>query len=289
MGNDQTVLVTGATGQQGGAVARSLIAKGVKVLAMTRNKSKGSDLQKLGAEVVEADLSNRDSLDSVLNGVKKVFLVCTPFESGMDAEVNQGTNMVDAAIAAGVEHLVYSSVASADKNTKIPHFETKWKIEQHINKTKIPATIIRPVFFMENFYSPWFLPMIKQGKLMFPLPKDRKLQMVSLSDIGEFGAETFLKKQDYLGQKVDLAGDEMDMTEAVSLLSKSISKTVTFEQLPDEQAVKAMGKDFTMMFKWFDEVGYSVDIAGLEQKWGITMKKFSDVINQDSYKNRFLA
>jgi uncharacterized protein YbjT (DUF2867 family) len=282
MSANETILVTGATGQQGGAVARSLLRQGEKVRALTRTRTKAIALENLGAEVVIGDLTNRGSLDAALYEIKKVFLVVTPFEAGMEAEVQQGFNMVDAAHAAEVDHLVYSSVVSSDKNTGIPHFETKWQIEQHIQKTGIPYTIIRPVFFMENFYSPWFLPSIQQGKLALPFDGNRPLQMISLYDIGEFGAAAFIREQEFLGEVIEIAGDELSFNEAMRLLSKSLGTTIKYEQLPDDAAEQYLGHDFAVMFRWFDKVGYHVDIPAVRQRWKITLTKYQDLIARES-------
>ncbi len=287
MATNNHILVTGATGQQGGAVAKSLISKGQKVRALTRTLAKGESLKKMGVEVVVGNLTDRASLDSALQEIKQVYLVTTPFETGMDSEVQQGITMVDAAKAAGVEHLVFSSVASANKKTGIPHFETKWEVEQYIQKAGIPATIIRPVFFMENFYSPWFLPAVKEGKLMLPMAEDRPLQMISINDIGEFGASAFTRSEELLNQEIDIAGDELDLNEAMKLQSNSLGRTVYFEQLPDEQAEKALGHDFTVMFRWFDKTGYSVDISSLEKKWNIALTKYKDIIFNEEVIKRF--
>lgn len=128
------ILVTGATGQQGGAVARALLAKGQPVRVMTRNPEKAASLAKAGAEIVQGDLTNQAILQMALRGVHGVFAMSTPFEAGMEAEVRQGIMLADAAKEAGIAHYVYTSVGSAHRNTKIPHFESKWKVEEHIRK-----------------------------------------------------------------------------------------------------------------------------------------------------------
>jgi uncharacterized protein YbjT (DUF2867 family) len=215
--------------------------------------------------------------------MKKVFLVTTPFEKGMEHEVTQGIIMADAAKAAGVDHLVYTSVGSASRKTGIPHFETKWKVEEHIRKIGIPATILRPVFFMENFASPWFAPMIKNGKLVLPLRSDRRLQMIALDNIGDFGAGAFLRPKDFIGQEIELAGDELTLPEAMKIISQATGKTVVYEQLPDEQSEKTWGHDFAVMFRWFNKVGYNVDIPGLQKRWGIPLTRFKNLVAQAAW------
>lgn len=283
---EETILVTGATGQQGGVVARYLLQQGKKIRALTRHPAKAEALKKLGAEVAVGDLTDKESLKPALRGIKRVFLVTTPFEAGMEAEVRQGIDMVDAAKEAGVDHLVFSSVGSANKNTGIPHFETKWQVEQHLRKSGLPATILRPVFFMENFTAPWMLPAIQQGKVVLPLAPDRKLQMIALDDIGAFGAAAFIRPKEFLGQEIDLAGDALTMPEALGMIAREIGKPIQYEPLPVEQAEKVFGHDFGVMFRWFNEVGYSVDIPALEQRWAIPLTKFRELVTTEAYQRR---
>lgn len=278
MAANDMVLVAGATGQQGGAVTRALLRQGVKVRALTRNVTKAGQLKGLGAEVVLGDLTNRTALAAALRGVKKMFLLTTPFEAGVDAEVQQGVTAAEVAKAAGVEHLVYTSVGSADKKTGIPHFETKWKVEQHIKTLGLPATILRPVFFMENFGSPWMLPAIQQGKLVFAVRTDRRLQMFALQDIGAFAAAAFTRPKEFIGQAIDLAGDELTLPAALGIISKALGKPIQYELLPNDGLEQAVGHDFAVMFRWFNAVGYSVDIPALQKRWGIPLTTFKDVV-----------
>ena len=132
MSDSRLVLVTGATGQQGGSVARRLLDGGFRVRGITRNTESDAakELIVLGAEVVHAEFSDTESLSAALEGVDAVFAMTTPFEAGVDAETAQGVALIDAAAAAGVDHFVYSSVASADKATGVPHFDSKYRVEE---------------------------------------------------------------------------------------------------------------------------------------------------------------
>ena len=269
-----TVLVTGATGQQGGAVAKALLAKGQKIRVMTRNPEKAAALAKAGAEVVQGDLTNQAILQMALRGVHGVFAMSTPFEAGMDAEVRQGIMMADAAKQAGIAHYVYTSVGSAHRNTGIPHFESKWKVEQHIKKISLPATILRPVWFMENFTT--FAKPSADGVLSLPMKPDRKLAMVALRDIGEFGAAAFMRPKDFLGQAIDLAGDDLTMPETAALLTKAMGRPIRFQEFPLDQAEAAMGHDLAVMFRWFNEVGYAIDVPGLKRQFGLPLTTFAE-------------
>ena len=276
MGDTKLILVTGATGQQGGAVARSLLRQGQKVRVLTRNPDKAAALAKAGAEVVTGDLTNTADLHAALRGVHGVFAMSTPFEAGMDSEVKQGTMLADATKQAGVAQYVYTSVVSADRNTGIPHFETKWQVEQRIREIGLPATVLRPVWFMENFST--FFPPSAEGTLMLPLRPDTKLQMIALKDIGEFGAAPFLHPKEFIGQAIDLAGDTLTMPEVAAQLSRTKGRPIRFQQMPDDQVEAAMGHDLALMFRWFNEVGYSVDIPALRKRYGIPLTTFAEVI-----------
>jgi uncharacterized protein YbjT (DUF2867 family) len=270
------ILVTGATGQQGGAVARALLAKGQQVRVMTRHPEKAASLVKAGAEVVQGDLTNQAILQMALRGVYGVFAMSTPFEEGMEAEVRQGTMLADAAKQAGITHYVYTSVGSAHRNTGIPHFDSKWKVEQHIRQIGLPATILRPVWFMENFTT--FAKPSAEGVLSLPMKPSRKLAMVALKDIGEFGAAAFLRPNEFIGQAIDLAGDELTMPETAAQLTHAIGRPIRFQEFPIEQAEAAMGDDLTTMFRWFNEVGYAIDIPTLKQKFQMPLTTFAEWI-----------
>ena len=269
--------VTGATGQQGGSVARNLIEQGQHIRILTRNAAKAESLKTQGAEIVVGDLTDRSVLKEALTGVDGVFGMTTPFEGGMEAEVQQGKTLADVAKDVNVKHFVFTSVGGADKNSGIPHFETKWKVEQHIHQIGLSATILRPTFFMDNFGT-ILREGILQGTLTLPMRPDTKLQMIAVNDIGQFGAAALLRPNEFMDQAIELAGDELTMLEAVAHLSQALNRSVAFQQLPDDQAEAAMGFDMAAMFRWFNEVGYSADISTLRQRFGISLSKFEEVI-----------
>lgn len=274
MAASKPILITGATGQQGGAVAKALLAKGQTIRVMTRNPEKAASLAKAGAEVVKGDLTNGAILQMALRGVYGVFAMSTPFEAGMEAEVRQGIMMADAAKQAGIGHYVYTSVGSAHRHTGIPHFDSKWKVEQHIRQIGLPATILRPVWFMENFTT--FAKPSADGVLSLPMKPGRKLAMVALKDIGEFGAAAFMRPKEFLGQAIDLAGDELTIPETAALLTKAIGRPIRFQEFPIDQAEAAMGHDLATMFRWFNEVGYAIDVPALKQKFQIPLTTFAE-------------
>lgn len=268
MSKSLSVLVTGATGKQGGALARLLLKRGHRVRALTRKTESPAarELERLGAELATGSFDDRAALERAAQKVDSVFAMATPFEGGTEVETGQGIAVADIAKAAGVKHLLYASVASADRNTGIPHFDSKYKIEQHIKALGIPYTIIGPVFFMENLISPWWLPGLKEGKLAMALPASRKLQQVALADIAGFAALALERREQFLGKRVDIASDELTGARAVEAISRLSGRKIEYVELPLAQ-VRAWSEDFAKMFEWFDQVGYSADIAALRRDY----------------------
>jgi uncharacterized protein YbjT (DUF2867 family) len=271
------ILITGATGKQGGAVARELLAKGYKVRAMTRHPEgeAARALAKLGAQVVAGDLDDVGSVRKAITGAWGVFSVQNSWETGVEREEVQGKGLAKIAREAGVQHFVYSSVASAHRATGIPHFESKWHIEETVRGLGFPSfTIIRPVFFMENLLSPSFLPSIQEGNLAVAIKPETRLQMIAVQDIGRHGLRAFERHTELNGQAFDIAGDQLTMPETAAILSRVSGRKVSFVQVPIE-AVRSASADYAIMLEWFDRVGYDVDIPRLVKTSGIPAMPFA--------------
>ncbi len=271
MADRSTVLATGATGQQGGAVARELLANGYSVRAMTRKpeSDKAKALGFLGAQIIQGNLDDASSIERALEGVWGAFGVQNTGEAGVAGEEEQGKQFAKIAHRKGVQHFVYTSVASAHRATGIPHFDNKWRVEETIRSLGFPSyAILRPVFFMENFLAPWFKPALDEGKLMIAIKPSTKLQLIAVDDIGAFGLKLFQDAQRVNGRAVDIAGDEMTMPEAAAVLSEAMGKSIEFVQMPIEQ-VRSSSEDFALMLEWFDKVGYDVDVPALTREYGI--------------------
>ena len=265
------ILITGATGQQGGAVLRELLRGGHMVRAMTR-KPEGDPAKSSaarGVEIVKADLDDAASLSRALRGVWGLFAVENTWEAGVEREEEQGKRLIDVARESGVQHFVYTSVGSAHRHTGIPHFENKWRVEQKLRGAGLPSwVVIRPAFFMENLASPWFKPSIDQGRLVVALDPKTKLQMIAVADIGGYGRVAFERYESMNGRSIDIAGDEKTMPETAAIIGKASGKAVTFERQPIEQ-VRQYNADFAAMLEWFDRVGYNADIAANAKEFGI--------------------
>ena len=264
---ERVVLVVGATGKQGGAVARSLLDRGFQVRALTRDphKPEVQALDEQGAEVVQGDMDDRSAMDRALEGAYGVFSMQNFWETGYDREVQQGKTVADAAKAAGVEHFVYSSVGSAHRQTGIPHFESKWEIEEHVREVGLPYTILRPVFFMQNWEM--MREMVLGGTLAQPLDPDKSFQQVAVEDVEAFAAIAFENPDRWIGREVDLAGDEQTMPEIAETFGHVIGREVSYYQVPWDQFEEQMGEEFTVNYRWFNDVGYEANIAALQQEY----------------------
>jgi uncharacterized protein YbjT (DUF2867 family) len=272
------ILVTGATGQQGGATARALLEAGHRVYAMTRNPE-GDAAQALaaaGATLVKADLNDEASLEAALDGMWGVYAVQNTWEAGVEGEEEQGKRLVRLAREAGVQHFVYTSVGSAHEDTGIPHFDNKHRVEEALRAAGFASfVILRPVFFMDNLASPWFKPAIDDGALAIGVRPDTAIQMIAVEDIGAYGRMAFEKHEELNGRAIDIAGDSLTPVEAAKALSAATGREISHFQVPIEQ-VREFSDDFATMLEWFDAVGYSADIQGNEETFGIPATKFAD-------------
>jgi len=266
--NPIKALVIGATGRQGGAVARMLLERGHKVRAFTRREESADadDLLRLGAEVVHGDLKDRLSIERAAMGCDAIFAMCTPYEEGPAAETQQGINCADAAKNVKCRHLVYSSVANADKQTGIPFFDSKYRIEQYIRNVGVPYTIVAPAYFMENVLSPMARPELEQGRLSLPLSGDLGLQQVALRDLARFVALVMEERERFLGMRIDVASQELTGFEETRVLSRLSGRSIEFHRLPIEELRKSH-PDMAQMYEWFERVGYSVDIERLHGEY----------------------
>ncbi len=275
MTSDRTILVTGVTGKQGGAVAQALQGSGFHLRGLTRNpdSKRATELARQGIDIVKGDLDNEATLRRALAGAWGVFGVQNAGEAGVEREEAQGKRLAKLAREAGVKHYVYTSVGSADKGTGVPHFDNKWRIEETVRGLRFPShVILRPVFFMENLMEPFSL----QGDtLAWALRPSTKLQMIAVDDIGWFGARAFTDSAALNRREIDIAGDVGTMQDAADILTETLGRPIAFAQTPIEP-VRQYSKEMALMLEWFDRVGYSADIAGLEREFGRTLTKLPD-------------
>ena len=266
---NKTVLVSGATGRQGGAAIRHMLGKGWKLRALTRrpNAPAAQELTRQGVEVAQGDLEDPASLERAARGIHGVYSVQDFWSVGAKREVEQGKNLAEAAKKAGIEHFVYSSVGGVERNSGIDHWESKWEIEKHIRKLGLPATILRPAAFMENYYIDQVEIGILKGKLMDPIRADKPYQTIASEDIGAFAALAFERPKEFIGLELEIAGSELTNPEAAQVFSRVLGKPVKFQKLPLPMVRLVLGKEFYQMFRWFNEAGFKADIAGLRRRY----------------------
>jgi len=257
----RTILVTGATGNQGGAVMRHLLSNGWRVRAMTRSVKRAKDmgLNIRDVEWVQADYMDPATLDRALRGVYGAFCVTTPAEDGPRAETAQGVNMANAADRAGVKHFVYSSIASSDEGTGIPEFDSKYAVETFLRGLSIPITVVRPVLFMDGLCTSDMHREILEGHLRYGLPPDKKVQMISLDDFGRSVAKVFRQPSKYVGITLDLAGDELTMPQVAEVLGTVMDCRVTYRPISAAD-IKMMDPRRGTMMEWMGARGHHVDL-----------------------------
>ena len=264
--NNKVIAVTGATGQQGGAVARKLLADGWKVRALTRDTDKpaAQELASHGAELVPGDMDNRAELDAAFNGAYGVFSVQNYWipNVGFAGEIRQGKNVADAAKAAGVQHLVYSSVGAAHRGMGQKHFESKWIIEQYIQSLDLPYTILRPALFMENYN--WSRAQILNGIFTgMGLRPEKEIQSITVEDIGAFVALAFANRDDHLGKTIELAGDALTETQIAETFTKVIGRAVNLT--PPTGGGWGDPEESAAAFNFFNSEAYDADIPALRK------------------------
>jgi uncharacterized protein YbjT (DUF2867 family) len=219
-------------------------------------------LAERGVTIVKGDFEDEKGLERAARGVDTVFAMSTPYEGGEKTETREGINIVGAAAKVGVKHLVYTSVAGADRASGIPHFDSKFEVEKEIRRSGVPFTIIAPVFFMENFLADWMAAGIAKGSISMALPATRRLQQVAVADIAQFAALVIERRESFLGKRIDIASDELTPTTAAAIISEVSGRRIEYTALPID-AMRQINKDQALMFDWFDSVGYDADVVGL--------------------------
>ena len=271
MSNENVVLVTGGTGSQGGATVTHLMAaKKVRVRVLTRNleSPKAKSLAARGAELVKGDFEDVASLRTALAGVSAAFSVQQWTEKGgTAAEELNGKRFADAVKASGSPHLVYSSAEGAERKSGLGHYESKWAIEQHIRDLKLPATILRPVGFMDALGVPAMQRGMYLGMFRANWGVSHRVQFVATYDIGWFAARALEDPERYAGRVIPLAGDQLSIDDIVQTFKTVTGRKPWVAPIPAFVAKKMMPKEFADMFRWIREEGFEANIAQVRQEY----------------------
>jgi uncharacterized protein YbjT (DUF2867 family) len=270
MERSKTVFITGASGNQGGATARNLAENGCFVKALVRNETspKAEKLKRPYIQLIKGDLNDPSTYKSQLTNIDGAFAVFT-FMNGVKKEIAEGISFIDAAREMNVPFILYSSVIGADSGSGIPHWESKNEIEQHLKRSGIPYTIIRPSYFLENFFIPDVHKRIRKGKMVTPIKKDKVMQFISTEDVGRICAHILMNKDQYFGRTITIAAGQMDMQTAAKTFTNILGKPISYSQLPGLLTRIFLGSDLHTMFKYINnnDVLFVKDMQRLKREF----------------------
>ncbi|MBD0863203.1 NmrA/HSCARG family protein [Gordonia sp. zg691] len=274
MAETSPVVVIGATGGQGGAVLDALLDAGFPVRAVIRDavSAKSAALARRGVELAVGNIVSGVGLTDAFYGAAGVFALTTPFESGVDAEVAQGRALIEAATAASVPHLVFSSVASADRDTGVPHFDSKYEVEKMLAATDIPHTVVGPAYFYDNLLAG--TDALDAGVMPIAMPADKPLQQLSRRDLGRFVALLFSEPDLHVGERIDIASDQPSPAEMARIVGEVLNTAVAAESFDPG---RIPSPDMSAMFTFLGDRGYEVDIPTLHRRFpGVGWQPFAD-------------
>lgn len=249
---DRVIVVVGAAGRQGGAVTRALLKDGWHIRALTRNPDspKAQALAAAGAEVVQGNMDDRQSLQSAFQGAYGVYSVQNPMISGLEAEVRHGKQVADAAKEANVQHLVYGS-AGIGKPTGIGSWDSKLQVEAHMKSLGLPVTILRPVAFMELMTDKGFYPNVSTWYLMPKFMGDKRpVGWLSTTDLGIIAAKAFAAPEQFVGQDIRLSSDVKSIEECRAIYRDVMGKNPSRFPMPVWMFKRFVGTDLITMWQW---------------------------------------
>jgi uncharacterized protein YbjT (DUF2867 family) len=263
------VLVIGATGTHGGAVTRGLLADGRSVHAVTRdpNTHRARQLQDAGARLVVADIGDIGALTAAMANIPVAYAITTPFQNGAAAEVQQGEAIIEAAVRARLPWLILASVAAADR-APVPHFASKARIEQLLQATTLNWTVIAPSYFYENILgAPEDL---AAGRMPLPLPGKVRLDQVGLAELGALVATVIRRRDEHLGMRVEVAGDD-PTPEAMALALGARHVETPLAQVSERSP------DVAAMYGFLATDGYGIDVGALRSRYPeVPWTRFAD-------------
>jgi uncharacterized protein YbjT (DUF2867 family) len=253
------VLVFGATGTHGGAVAKELLARAVPVQVLVRDphSERAQALARSGAHLVVGDLRDEPSLTRAMSGATVAYAITTPFEEGADAEVRQGRAIIGAAVEARLPWLIFASVAAAGR-ADVPHFQSKARVEEQLRDAPVPWTVVAPSYFYENVIGSRAT--ILEGLLPLPLPVEKPLHQVGLRDLGAVVAAILDRREEHLSERVEIAADAPTPAEMAGALGARAVET----PLDD---LRERRPDIAALYAFLANDGYDIDMRAVRARY----------------------
>lgn len=276
---DEIVVVMGATGRQGGAVARGLLAEGWRVRGVTRSPDspKARELAQLGIELARADMADLVSLRRACDGAYGVFTVQNPMISGSEGEMLQGRNVADAAVDAGVSHVVYGSAGPGVPNTGVESWDVKLELAAYVRGRGLPLTVLRPMAFMELMTDRDLYPPVAVWYLMPRLAgEDRPLPWLSADDLGAIAVRAFGDPDSYVGADLALAADRRTLAECRQIWRRVTGRHPRRFPMPRWLFERFTGQDLTRMWEWLavHDVEADVEATRAHHPAAVTVEEF---------------
>jgi uncharacterized protein YbjT (DUF2867 family) len=239
--NRPVILVTGATGAQGGSVARALLKEDkyrVRIFTRNPNSQKARMLERSGAEIATGDMEDPGSLAKAMNGVWGVFAI-TNFWEHFAKEFQLGVNIIDAACEAGVSHFVMHSLDDyytiSRGRYSVPHCDIKASLERYARRSGIPSTFVRTAFYYENFFSVFPLQKGEDNSFHFGFPQgDTRLAMTSAEDVGGIVSAIFDQPGQFNGRSVGVVGEDYTCEEYAAIMSRVLRRNIRYNHIPRE-------------------------------------------------------
>ncbi|WP_436928120.1 NmrA/HSCARG family protein [Halosimplex amylolyticum] len=286
--NEKTVLVVGATGNQGGVTIDQLLAADreftIRGLTRTPDSEAAQALAERGVNVRRGDLNDKATLRSAIDGVDAVVIVTNIWTAGFEESVRQGKNVAEVAVETGVNHVVFSGAGYHDQDLGIAALEPAGEVEQYIRSLDVPATFLRPVWFMHNLEPAY--EDILDGTLALPVEEEVTLQMIDVDDVGRATARVLADPDEFAGNGFDLAGDERTLSEMARILSEVTGTDVHPYSVPIEDAREEMGDAMAELFQWFNDEGYTVDIEHAERRFGFEFTSFREYLESNGWTDK---
>jgi uncharacterized protein YbjT (DUF2867 family) len=281
-----SVLIISPTGKQASAVVDHLLSGDhgefdVRALSSHPESDACQLFADRGATIIEGNPLDKNTLEPAIEEVDAVYCAANVYADSKESEVMQATNVAQVAATGGVTQFVFSSIGRAEHGVSIPTNDPRYEIEQHINELDLPATIIRPAFFMQNFED--LREAIMDGRLELPLAEDIPLQMVDIDNIGALAAEVLADPDRYVGETIELASDEQTLEEMAEIFTEMTDRTVDAWHSPHKTAPDEIGLADGIISVWFHRYEHEADIEALQRKHDIELTQLDEYLREHDW------